>query len=101
MDDTALIEGAPTAVYPLGVNVLLARVDGAIHAVSGACAHLGCPLITGALEGHTLMCPCHDWRFDLRTGRFLDAPELGLRVFNTRFDQGKIFINLDQPGGVP
>jgi nitrite reductase/ring-hydroxylating ferredoxin subunit len=101
LDEVALAEGALRAVYPLGVNVLLARVEGAVHAVSGACAHMSCPLINGNLAGHTLTCPCHDWRFDLRTGRFLDAPELGLRVFGTRFEQGKIFVNLDAPGGTP
>jgi phenylpropionate dioxygenase-like ring-hydroxylating dioxygenase large terminal subunit len=42
------------------------------------------PLFTGTLEGHTLTCPCHDWRFDVRTGRFLEAPELGLAVYPTK-----------------
>ena len=94
LDDSALPEGQMTPVYPLGVNVLLARVDGAVYAVSGKCAHMACPLFMGRLEGYTVVCPCHDWRFDVRTGRFLDAPELGLTVYPTKLEAGKLFVNL-------
>ena len=60
-------------VYPLGVNVVLACVGGAVYAVSGTGAHMACPLFMGRLEGYTIVCPCHDWRFDARTGRFLNS----------------------------
>ena len=94
IDETALPEGHMAAAYPKGVNVLLARVSGDIYAVSGKCAHMGCPLFTGKLEGYTVTCPCHDWRFDVRTGKFLDAAELGLDVYSTKSEAGKVFVNL-------
>jgi len=81
-------------VYPLGVNVFLARVGGAVYAVSGKCAHMACPLFMGRLEGYTVVCPCHDWRFDVRTGRFLDAPELALTVYPTKLEAGKLSVSL-------
>ena len=95
MEEAALPEGSMAPVYPLGVNVVVARVDGSIHAVSGKCAHMACPLSGGTLDGHTLICPCHDWRFDIKTGRFLDAPELRLAVYPARSDAGKLFVSLD------
>jgi len=95
MDDAALPEGGMAPVYPFGVNVVIARVGGVVHAVEGKCAHMACPLFTGTLEGHTLTCPCHDWRFDIRSGRFLDAPELGLAVYGTKTEEGKLFVELD------
>jgi len=94
LDDALLLEGRMAPVYPLGVNVLLARVGGAVFAVSGKCAHMACPLSMGKLEGYTVVCPCHDWRFDVRTGRFLDAPELGLTVYPTKLEAGKLFVSL-------
>lgn len=94
LDDAALSEGRMAPVYPLGVNVVLARVGGAVYAVSGACAHMACPLFMGRLEGYTIVCPCHDWRFDVRTGRFLNAPELGLTVYPTKLEAGKLFVHL-------
>ena len=94
MEETALPEGGMTPVYPLGVHVVLARVGGTVYAVEGKCAHMACPLFMGALEGFTLICPCHDWRFDIRTGRFLDAPELGLAVYPVQSDAGQLFVSL-------
>jgi 3-phenylpropionate/trans-cinnamate dioxygenase ferredoxin subunit len=95
MEETALTEGSMAPVYPLGVNVVIARVDGTLYAVSGKCAHMACPLFTGNLYGFTLTCRCHDWRYDIRTGRFIDAPELGLAVYPVKAEAGKLFISLD------
>jgi 3-phenylpropionate/trans-cinnamate dioxygenase ferredoxin subunit len=83
-------------VYPLGINVLLARVNGTTYALSGKCAHMACPLYTGALEGDILTCPCHDWRFNIKTGEFLDAPELHLDKYSTKSENGKLFIMLKE-----
>ena len=94
MDDAALLEGRMVPVFPLGINVVLARVEGTIYAVSGACAHMACPLFTGKLSGHTITCPCHDWQFDIRTGKFLDAPELGIPVFAAKSEAGKLFVKI-------
>jgi nitrite reductase/ring-hydroxylating ferredoxin subunit len=95
MEDTALGEGEMRAVFPLGLNLVVARVGGQVHALSGACPHLGCPLFTGRLAGGVLTCPCHDWRFDVRTGEFLDAPELGLTKFPVKTDAGRLLVGLD------
>jgi 3-phenylpropionate/trans-cinnamate dioxygenase ferredoxin subunit len=94
LDDLTLTEGKMVPVYPAGVNVLLARVGGVVYAVSGKCAHMACPLFTGKLDGYTITCPCHDWRFDVRTGKFLDAPEISLANYSTKSVDGKVFVNL-------
>ena len=47
LDDVALTEAHMLPVYPQGVNVLLARVGGAVYAISGICAHMACPLFMG------------------------------------------------------
>jgi 3-phenylpropionate/trans-cinnamate dioxygenase ferredoxin subunit len=80
--------------YPKGVNILLARVGGDVYAISGMCLHMACPLFRGKLEGYIITCPCHDWRFDIRTGQFLDAPELSLEIYSTKSEDGKLFIDL-------
>lgn len=95
MDEASLPDGVLRAAYPRGLNVVVARVDGAVYALSGACPHMGCPLFTGSLSGAVLTCPCHDWRFDVRTGRFLNAPELGLTVYPVRSENGHLLIQLD------
>jgi nitrite reductase/ring-hydroxylating ferredoxin subunit len=48
----------------------------------------------GTLDGYNLVCPCHDWRYDIRTGRFRAAPELGLTVYPVKAETGKIYVSL-------
>jgi nitrite reductase/ring-hydroxylating ferredoxin subunit len=92
IDDAALPEGVPATAHCFGAHVVLAKVAGAVYAVSDKCPHMGCPLSRGKLEGYTLTCPCHDWRFDVRSGRFIDAPELGLDCFPVKSEAGKVFV---------
>ena len=94
MEEETLPEGGMAPVYPLGINVVIARIEGSVYAVAGKCAHMACPLFTGTLDGYTLTCPCHDWRFDIRSGQFLDAPELGLAVYPVKAEAGKLFVSL-------
>jgi nitrite reductase/ring-hydroxylating ferredoxin subunit len=94
IDESKVRDGAYVAVFPKGLGVLLARLDGDLVAVANKCAHMGCPLEGGKLEGGILTCPCHDWRFDLRSGAFLDAPELGLTTFAVKVEEGKVLVDV-------
>jgi cytochrome P450/nitrite reductase/ring-hydroxylating ferredoxin subunit len=58
----------PFAVSAEGVDVVLARVDGAWVAFDGVCPHQGALLGEGELEDGRLVCRNHRWAFDARTG---------------------------------
>jgi hypothetical protein len=47
LDDVALTEGHMLPVYPQGVNVLLARVGGAVYAIFGRLRAYGVPVVYG------------------------------------------------------
>jgi 3-phenylpropionate/trans-cinnamate dioxygenase ferredoxin subunit len=87
-------EDAPRAVFPKGLPVLLIRRGAEVFALENRCAHMGCPLAAGRLDGWLLQCPCHDWRFDIRDGSFSDAPELAIRVYRAEVREGKIFVRI-------
>jgi len=96
IDDGKVRDGAYVAVYPKGLGVLLVRVDGELHAIANKCAHLACPLEGGKLDGAVLTCPCHDWRFDVRSGQFLDAPELAIATYPVKVEDGKVHVDLGE-----
>ena len=98
VDEAKVREGSPVPVYPKGVGVLLVRLDGELHAIRNKCAHMACPLEGGLLEGPILTCPCHDWRFDVRTGCMLEAPELRVPIFNVKLDGGDVLVELPAGG---
>jgi len=94
IDESKVRDGAYVAVFPKGLGVLLTRVGGDLYAVANKCAHMGCPLEGGKLDGPVLTCPCHDWRFDLRTGGFLDAPELSIATYPVKVEEGKVLVEV-------
>ena len=91
-----LEDGRLSPAWPAGLPVLLVKKGGAVFALENRCAHMGCPLAAGSLEGYTLKCPCHDWRFDVRDGSFLDAPELRLKTYAVEIKNGKVFIGAEK-----
>jgi nitrite reductase/ring-hydroxylating ferredoxin subunit len=94
IDEAKVRDGTCVAVFPKGRGVLLTRIDGDIFAVANKCTHMGCPLEGGKLDGPVLTCPCHDWRFDVRTGEFLDAPELAIATYPVRVEEGKVHVEI-------
>ena len=54
----------------------------------------------GSLSGHTLTCPSHNARFDLRDGRLLSPPALGdLAVHEVKVERGKVWVRLGPSDG--
>lgn len=94
IDETEMAEGQLIPVSRQGVNVVLARIGRVIYAVSGKCSQRSCPMFKGTLVGYTITCPCHGWQFDVRTGKFLNAPGLCLEIYPTKSEAGSVFVNL-------
>lgn len=73
--------------------VLLARVDGQLHAVSGSCTHYGGPLAEGLRVGDEIRCPWHHACFSLRTGQALKAPAFApLACWEVEIEGDKAFV---------
>src|SRR3990172_2162849 len=96
LKDSEVLEDAVTLAFPKGISILLLRKAGQIYALRNRCAHMSCTLSGGRLDGYVLRCPCHEWRFNIRTGEFIDAPELRIPTYPLKTEAGRIFIRLDE-----
>jgi len=54
--------------------VVLMKVGGEFFCLDDVCTHDGGPLSDGSLDDHTIACPRHGAKFDVRTGRALTMP---------------------------
>jgi NAD(P)H-dependent nitrite reductase small subunit len=74
----------------------LFRTESGVQAIDGRCPHANAPLARGWLEGTTLVCPLHRWKFDVTSGHCLTAPAKSVRRYDVRIDeQGVIWVALD------
>lgn len=80
------------------VDVLLCNVAGKIFALHNACLHSILPLSAGQFEGHTIICPWHGCRYDVRTGEIQDDSGLKLESYPVAVDeQGRISVGFNIP----
>lgn len=85
---SALPEGKMIAVEAKGRNVLLTNIGGEIFAMDAICSHKGGPLCEGVLEEHTVTCPWHSAKFDVRTGKVSEQTPWA-------FDQQKYSVTVE------
>lgn len=65
--------GQMVLVLVAGEMILLANVEGSLHAVSAKCTHQGAMLSYGTLLGSEIVCPVHFACFDVTTGKSNDG----------------------------
>lgn len=81
------------AVYcMLQESVLLMQSEGKLFAFRNACPHMGLPLDGGKVEGETITCPFHGFKFLRSTGECLTAPEVQLEPFPLKIVEGRIWV---------
>jgi 3-phenylpropionate/trans-cinnamate dioxygenase ferredoxin subunit len=54
--------------------VVLIHVGGEFFCIDDVCTHDGGPLSEGKLDDHTIACPRHGAKFDIRNGHALTMP---------------------------
>ncbi len=96
LDENKLQEGTMKLVSVEGSPVLLIKQSGQIFAIDNRCPHMGCAFSGGDLEGFLIVCPCHDWHFDLKTGEYQDEPSIKLTKYDLKIKSGKIWIQLEE-----
>jgi 3-phenylpropionate/trans-cinnamate dioxygenase ferredoxin subunit len=80
--------------------VLLACQDGRVTAMDDSCNHAGCLLSGGWLDRRKrgVVCPCHEYCFELGTGRNVTIPRLcdDQRAFPVRVEGGRVLLRLEE-----
>jgi len=95
LDEKDLEEGKMKHVTVEGTPVLIIKQKGKIFAIDNRCPHQGCGFSGGTLDGLVIICPCHDWRFNLENGEYEEEPMMKLTKFNLKVELGKIWVKLE------
>lgn len=74
-------------------DIALFRVNGEFFALSNLCRHAYGPLAQGFLDGYTVMCPWHGWRYDVRDGG-TDHPNANVRTYEVGVRNGDVWITV-------
>jgi nitrite reductase/ring-hydroxylating ferredoxin subunit len=97
--------GQIVAIEAGGRKLLLANVDGELHAAARKCPHLGYNLcLGGKLDGTAIVCPLHKAKFNLVTGKIERDPKLlflkmtakrDLAIYPVRVEGEDVLVGVD------
>jgi len=75
--------------------IVIFNISGEIYAIADLCSHDDGPLGDGEVEDHSIVCPRHGARFDLRTGKVLTMPAvLDIPSYPVRVKDGNIEVGI-------
>jgi metal-sulfur cluster biosynthetic enzyme/nitrite reductase/ring-hydroxylating ferredoxin subunit len=95
IDISEVPDPGKTLVEVEGEMIALFHVGGEWFALDDVCTHDGGPLADGALRDHTIACPRHGAKFDIRSGAALTMPAVRpTRAHEVKLDDGGVWVRL-------
>ncbi len=76
-------------------RIALFRYQGGFFALDETCPHRGGPLHDGTLDRGVVLCPWHQWQFDLKTGCSPVNPLSRVRIYAVRVEGADVFLETD------
>ena len=73
------------------------NVDGQYYAVDNICPHVGGLLHAGQLEDGVVVCPIHQWKFDVKTGKCIWPEKCEIATYSVKVDAEHIFVDINSP----
>ena len=78
-----------------GKKLLIANLNGTIHATDLICTHADADLSTGFLSEEGVGCPLHLSVFNLEDGEPQNLPaEKPLKVYNVKIDNNEVYVEV-------
>lgn len=74
-------------------EIALARVADEFFALGNVCRHAFAPLGQGFVDGHTVICPWHGWRYDVRDGT-TDHPGADVKTYPVTVRDGYVYVRI-------
>lgn len=83
--------------FPVGKRmVAVFYADGRYFAIDDFCPHQGASLAEGYVDGCTVACPWHHWRFSIEDGSWLDNPKIAVEKYHVRVMGGNVQVQVPE-----
>ncbi len=93
-------EVLPRKIMLEGRSLLICRgADGDFYTVDEICPHKRKSMAYGVVHNGTLICPHHQYAFDLETGRCNRRRCPPVDVYPTKVEDGEVYVQVPSPRG--
>ena len=90
-------EGKLKMVDADGEDVCLIKSGGKVYAINNMCTHEDGPLNEGHLEGGEVVCPWHQARYDIKTGKANEETnwaEHDVAIYEVKIEGEDVFVKV-------
>jgi nitrite reductase/ring-hydroxylating ferredoxin subunit len=87
-----LAPGSAKAIEVRGKTIALFNVGGTVYATDNTCLHQGGPLGEGELVGEVIICPWHQWEYNVRTGEMVGNSSVKVVTYPVRIEGSEIKV---------
>lgn len=87
-----LSPGSARSVEVNGKTIALFNVQGTVYATDNTCLHEGGPLSEGVLQGEVIVCPWHQWEYNVRTGEVIGDSSSKLGTYPVQVEDNQIKV---------
>lgn len=91
-----LSEGSSRLVSLRGRQLAVFRVNGKILAIDAECPHEGGPLQDGMIEQGCIVCPWHNYRFDLTSGQCETDHSLSVKTYSALIENEAVWVEISK-----
>ena len=89
--------GSYTGVKLEGVLIGIHNIEGKYYAINNICPHVGGILHADGLEDGVVVCPIHQWKFDVTTGKCIWPGKCNLATYPVKVEGEAIFVDVNSP----
>ncbi len=93
LEDIPIMGSRKVEIADVEIAIFKTR-DGSIFAINNICPHKKGKLSEGLVHETQVTCPLHNWEIDLKTGLALGNDKGCTRIYETRIEEGIIYICL-------
>jgi nitrite reductase (NADH) small subunit/3-phenylpropionate/trans-cinnamate dioxygenase ferredoxin subunit len=93
----AIADGGSATFVVDETMVAVFRIGPSYYAMSDCCPHMGASLAAGHVEGDTVTCPWHAWRFRITDGTWCDNPKIKTDTYDVRIVGDDIQVRVGGP----
>ncbi|WP_293333594.1 Rieske (2Fe-2S) protein [Microcoleus sp. CAWBG58] len=79
-----------------GISLILNRQGANVTCYRNACTHLEYPIDMGKVDNGIITCPFHKYRFELDTGKCLNAASDSLESYPVKIEGEIVFVDIDE-----
>ena len=79
-----------------GRHVAIFRLGDDLHAIDNLCLHRAGPLCEGQIVNGIVTCPWHGWSYEIKTGRLVQDPRVGVSCHEVRVNGTEVSVRLTE-----